>query len=430
MRLLVLVTNPEPTAHASAGAYAKEVQRRHPGTAIHLWHNRYARQSKEGFHPSNVAGNYNRFVGPEERLVPREAALLRDAAFVPEDPVLDLLRGEPDPGIHVLQCMRDGLSYAQVRLLTQAARRLGFPPRIQEEIVSYVLHHPEIEHAEGYVTGLGDHLSAMAAGAAGGEPARDPRTDPFTPADKESLAVFLGRVAESAVRRELMRVEGMLGDQIRRKAEARGPFAGRIASGHDRLMDRELGRFLVILNRAAGGSTLMRNQGVLLLFYYSLHKLFQSKTLVRVLKSLIPRRTGPRGRPVRDRFRQIRSLVEQDPQYRQRYVQAVRTLHALVIRQLAAVERALDLRGLVLRDESSRINGRAYVKLLSAFLHETIFSGLSVIVGFEYRSAAAAFQGAADRLLDSLAPAGADSRGSADGRAEPAPPVRNGSPGK
>ena len=31
MRLLVLVTNPEPTAHASAGAYAKEVQRLFPG---------------------------------------------------------------------------------------------------------------------------------------------------------------------------------------------------------------------------------------------------------------------------------------------------------------------------------------------------------------------------------------------------------------
>ncbi|HVP20164.1 MAG TPA: P-loop NTPase, partial [Spirochaetia bacterium] len=42
MNRLVLVTNPEPTAHASAGAYVKEVQRLYPGTRLYLWHNRYS----------------------------------------------------------------------------------------------------------------------------------------------------------------------------------------------------------------------------------------------------------------------------------------------------------------------------------------------------------------------------------------------------
>ncbi len=126
MKLLVLVTNPEPTAHASAGAYAKEVQRLFPGT-IHpgVAQPLFSREVKEGFHPSDVAGNYNRFVDPEDRLTPEESGLLRDFAFVPEDPALDLLQGEPSPVLHILKCMKDGIDYAHGQLLSQATRKLG-----------------------------------------------------------------------------------------------------------------------------------------------------------------------------------------------------------------------------------------------------------------------------------------------------------------
>jgi hypothetical protein len=199
-------------------------------------------------------------------------------------------------------------------------------------------------------------------------------------------------------------MEGLLDEQIGRMVESRGPFSSRLPPGQDKAIDRELGRFLVILDRAARGSTLMRNQGVLLLFYFSLHKLFQSGTLLSVLKSLIPRRHNKKGRRVRDRFRQIRTLVEQDPAYRKRYLKAVGTFHALATRQIAAVAKALDLQALVMVNKStpSTIDGRPYLKLLAAFLHETLYSGLSVIIGFDYRSAAAAFQEGAERLLASV----------------------------
>ena len=200
----------------------------------------------------------------------------------------------------------------------------------------------------------------------------------------------------------MLKIEDLLTEQVSRMVESRGPFAGRIPPGQDKAIDRELARFLVILNRAARGSTLMRNQGVLLLFYFSLHKLLQSRTLVSVLTSLIPRRKNQKGRQVRDRFRQIRTLVEQDPVYRQHYLKAVRTFHALVTRQIAAVAKALDLGTLVIVDGNSRLDGRPYLKLLAAFLHETLYSGLSVIVGFDYRSAAAAFQDGAEKLLATL----------------------------
>ncbi len=400
MKRLVLVTNPEPTAHASAGAYAKEVQRLFPGTAIHVWHNRFSRQLKEGFHPSDVAGNYNRFVDPLDRLTPQESGLLHDFAFVPEDPALDLLQGEPSPIIHVLKCMRDGVDYAHGRLLSQATRKLGLPPRIQSVVTSYVHRNPRIGDPDAYLAEMDGYLASAIVPPSDGTGI--PRGKVFSSAQDAALRRFLLRVKDSGLRREMIRMEDMLREQIRRMEEARRPFASKVSPAQDKALDREIGRFLVILNRAGRGSGLMRNQGVLLLFHFSLYKLFQSRTLVSVLRSLIPRRTSARGRTVRDRFGQIRFLVEGDPGYRQRYLKALRTFHALATRQIAAIAKALDLPGLVLLDSASRIDGRPYLKLLAAFLHETLYSGLSVIIGFDYRSAAAAFQDGAERLLASV----------------------------
>jgi hypothetical protein len=184
--------------------------------------------------------------------------------------------------------------------------------------------------------------------------------------------------------------------------EARGAFGGRPQPGHDKLLDREIARFLMALAKAAPHSAMMRSQGVLLLFYFSLHKLFQSRTLVAVLKQLIPRKVNARGRKVRDRFRQIQILVERDPDYRAHYLKTMRTLHFIVGRQITAVAKTFELDILLLKDGSSRLDSRAYLKLLAAFLHETLYSGLSVIVGFDYRSAALAFQDGAERLLASI----------------------------
>jgi cellulose biosynthesis protein BcsQ len=404
---LVLVTNPEPTAHASAGAYIKEVQRLFPGTPVHIWHNRYTSRLREGFHPSDVAGNYNRFVGDEDRLTPRECALLQDIAYVPEDPALDLLHGEPTPIIHVMKAMRDCLEYAEGRLLSHAARRLGMSGRVHDLVITYIQRNPQIQAPGAYIQGLGEHLGSFLASVSAGDAAfaGTGYSHPFAPEEHARLEQFIGRVKESTLRREIVFLVDALTDQIRQLEEARGGFAGRLPVIPDRAMDRELARLLVRLNKGAAVNALMRNQGILLLFYYSLHRLFQSQTLLKALRALVPRRTNNRGHRVRDRFRQIRTLVEQDPGYRQSYMKVLRSVNILVTRQLLAVADTLGLGSLLIRDGEARLDARAYLKLLTAFLHEVLYSGLSVIVGFEYRSAALAFQAGADKLLAAVRPA-------------------------
>jgi hypothetical protein len=303
--------------------------------------------------------------------------------------------------------MRDSLEYAHGRLLVQGSRGLGISRRMQDVVTAYILRHPEIGEPGEYLFELGGYLHGMARTIAEpGTPAaaRDmpgaPLPEPFTSQERSALLRFLDRIKQSRLRREMMMLQGMLTEQILQMEESRGPFASRSEGAPNKAIDRELARFLVALNRTARTSALMRSQGVLLLFYFSLHKLFESKTLIGVIKGLIPRKTNRRGRRVRDRFRQIRNLVENDPVYRARYLKAMRALHVISTRQLVTVAKALELPDLVLRDRESRIDARAYVKLLAAFLHETLYSGLSVIVGFDYRSATAAFQNGAERLLE------------------------------
>ena len=138
------------------------------------------------------------------------------------------------------------------------------------------------------------------------------------------------------------------------------------------------------------------------MFYFSLYKLFQSKTVTELIRSLVPAKKNRKGGTVRDRHRQIRYLVEGDPEYKKRYLNLLKTLHPIVSRQIASIVQTFELPRLLFRDQKGEVLRSAYVKLLTNFIHDTLYSGLSVVVGFPFRSAASAFQDGAERALSTL----------------------------
>jgi MinD-like ATPase involved in chromosome partitioning or flagellar assembly len=388
---LVLVTNPQPTAHAAAGTYLRRLFALYPGRLVYLWHNRYAAQALFGFNPSDVIGNYNRNVPRRERLSAGETKRVTDLAFVPEDSALDLLRGEPSVREHIRRCLLDTLQF----LLEQRVAALAAPTAVSSSllplVVGFLCRQRHLQDPGQALQRLGEHLQNLAG--IPGEP------EPFTPAEREAYLVLLRSVGEDRLRRALTRVIGLLEDSLRHAGQPRG-----LAGGSDeRSLDRELSRLLLALGRLARGDRSLANGGGLLLFYFALYKLFRSDTVVQLIDGLVPRRRGPRGRAVRDRNRQIRYLVEKDPDYRQRYLRLVRMLQPVVLRQTATVVKAFGLGDLLFRDASGRLLRAAYLKLLTNLLHDTLYSGLSVIVGFPYRNAAVAFQEGAERLREQLA---------------------------
>ncbi len=254
--------------------------------------------------------------------------------------------------------MRDGMDYAHApaALAGRAGSSASRPGSRNGHLVRP--SEPRDRRSGGLPRGASERIPhRIDPSRSGGQRSRRSDGAGFSPTDWRDRGAdgLPRRVKQSGLRREMLRMEDLLAEQVRRMVESRGPFASRLPAGQDKAIDRELGRFLVILNRAARGSGLMRNQGVLLLFYFSLHKLFQSRTLVSRAAQPDPPAGQPEG-PQRCGTGSARSAHSSSGTRRtaQRYLKAVGTLHVLVMRQVAAVARALDLNGLVIVDGDSR----------------------------------------------------------------------------
>jgi flagellar biosynthesis protein FlhG len=399
---LILVTNPEPTAHAAAGTYLHRLFSLYPVRDVHLWHNRFVPEAPPGFNPTDVAGNYNRNVPEELRLAPEQSARLADLAFVPEDPALNLLRGEPAVRRSALRFLLDTLHFLLEQHVSRLAAEVNLADSLKPLLVSYLCRHRRLDEPEAYLDRLGEYLATLAGSTVSDSPSAAAGTSStravFSPEERRSCLELLQRARRDALRLALAKVIRLLEDSL----QIRGLPKGLIGEPGERSLDHELGRLLVALNRLASRQRALVNPGGVLLFYFALYKLLRSDTVVRLIAALVPRRRNSRGQAVRDRYRQIRSLVEQDPAYRARYLKLVRLLAPVVFRQVATVVKALGLERLLFRDPAGGPLRGAYLKLLTNFLHDTAYSGLSVVVGFPYRSAAAAFRQGAERLRSSL----------------------------
>jgi len=397
VRLLVLVTNPEPTAHAAAGAYIRRALRYFPETSIHIWHNRYRTSNHDGFNPRDVAGNYNRNVPPEEQLKEPETRRLADLAFVPEDPALNLLRGSPGAGENVHRFLIDTLKYFDEERVRMLASGVSLSRFAVELSIHYVAAHGQVEDAAETLQSFGLYLQQLVARSGDGQ---ESGLTLFSPTERVSLSGFLERVKRDGLRARLLKLIGMLEERLQELEASRGPFAPGLTVQANRAVDRELSALLVDLSRQARTLPGLVPHGGLLVFYFCLYKLLQSPTVSDLVGKLLPTRDNVRGARVRDRNRQIRNLVEGDPDYRQRYLKAVRTLYPVVVRQVTNMVKVLDLSGLLLRGSDGKVLRSAYLKLLTNFLHDTLYSGLSVVVGFPYRASGRAFHEGAGRILE------------------------------
>ena len=408
MGMVLLVTNPEPTAHAAAGAYVKRAFDVYQDLTIHLWHNRYAPNTRSHFNPKDVVGNYNRNVPKELQIDKRGSARLRDFASVPEDPALNLLRGSPGADENVLRFLLDTLMFIhEERIATLAASTIS--NRSFELIRQFISHHKTIGNIDEYLEEIGRYLRILlelqlrARPAGTADPAAAVSTaEVFTPEEKSGFRSFLQKLDADPLRQRIIRSMDLLETKLHRLVERKNPFAAGTAVVPDKAVDRELSALLVAIHRISSRNPLMANQGGLLLFYFSLYKLFQSQTVTELIRSLVPSKTNRKGSTVRDRHRQIRNLVEGNPEYKKRYLKLLKTLHPIVSKQIANIVKTFELSGLLFRDEKGTIIRSAYVKLLTNFIHDTLYSGLSVVVGFPFRSAASAFQEGAERVLQTL----------------------------
>ncbi len=398
---LIVVTNPEPTAHVAAGAYIKAVLETAPEISINLWHNRFTAPRGGGILQRDVIASYNRNMPEEEHLPESLGQRIKNLAFVPEDPALDLLQGTPSAIMNIhrsLASIIDQLTETRVEMLTADA---PFHPGIRSLLTGYLAGYNEespalfLENFGAYVSGLLSstfHVDSM-------------KIRLFTEKEEEVLLQIHESISGDRKLQHLRKVSILLEKKVEELEDETKLFAPGTKIVQDRDIDRELGLLLRNIQQSSSIEP-MRPNAAVLLFYFALYKLLQSPTIVSLLNDFIPFRSGSRGEPVRDRRGQITQLVNREETYSRRYFKLIKTLFPVVARQIEAISKTFGLKNLLFRDsEGRKIRSDLYAKLLSNFIHDTLYSGLSVVVGFEYRSAAISFQKGADALCEILLPA-------------------------
>ncbi|MBA7530134.1 Iron-sulfur cluster carrier protein [subsurface metagenome] len=400
---LILVTNPEPTAHASAGAYIKNVLARQPDRMINIWHNRYSRETALDFNPRDVVGNYNKNVIAEEKLTVESSAKIRDFAFIPEDPSMNLLRGNPNISANILYNLLNTLEALQEERLHSEPLTMSVSPKTAELVKYYISRNKKIENIDTYIRELGSYLKNLAVIAGAGSLSADTEVaEVFSYEQSKNLKAYIERVQKNLLRQSIIRVLSLVEEKKQQAESSNRIFLAGAPAFSDKILDREISRLLIDISRLPSLNPTVKNLGSLLLFYFALYKLFQSETVVALISTFIPQRENNRGIKIRDRKRQIRILIEKDNRYRQQYYRLIKMLYSIINKQLATVTRAFQLQNLIFRNEKNELVGKAYLTLLTNFIHETIYGGLSIIIDFDYRPASIAFQRGAEKLLKLL----------------------------
>jgi flagellar biosynthesis protein FlhG len=400
---LILVTNPEPTAHASAGGYIKRVLALQPDRMINIWHNRYSIETTLDFNPGDVVGNYNKNVIAEEKLTAESSAKVRDFAFIPEDPSMNLLRGNPTISANILYNLLNTLEALQEERLHSEPLTMSVSLKTAELLKYYISRNKKIENIDTYIQELGSYLKNLAVIAGEGCLLADTEvTEVFSHEQSKNLKAYVERVKKDLLRQSIIRLLSLVEEKKQQAESSNRIFLAGAPALSDKILDREISSLLIEISRLPSLNPTMKNLGSVLLFYFALYKLFQSETVVALISGLIPQRENNRGMKKRDRKRQIRILIEKNPSYQQQYYKLIKILYSIINKQLATITRAFQLQNLIFRNEKNELMSKAYLTLLTNFIHGTIYGGLSIIIGFDYRPASIAFQRGAERLLKLL----------------------------
>ncbi|MBN2535993.1 MAG: AAA family ATPase [Spirochaetales bacterium] len=412
MGSLVLVTNSEPTAHVSAGGYIKAVLDYAKNLPIYLWHNKFTRNPGADFNPEDVIGNYNRNSPQKARINPGKITHIEHLAFIPGDPTLDLLKTNPSVTLNILRSILDMTEFIKEEQLKLFAQKSKIPEKTFDLIKYFLIHRTNNDTFDLFLDEIGDYVGNIIRYRMAKDNYYTKVEGPiprgrriFTLEQIQSLNKLFIKMNADPLRVRALRIITLIEEAIRQQENAKRLFfVGNVTPPNKRI-DLEISKMLITLNnQAAFLQKTVKNTAGLLLFYFSLYKLFHSKSLLKLLNNFIPIRKNGKGSVVRDKHKQIRLIIESDNRHKQKYLTLIKTIFPVVTKQLSTMVKTFELSHLYYRKEDGSINKEAYIKLFSHFMHDTVNSGLGIIAGFKYRPASIAFDEAANKLLSKIMP--------------------------
>jgi flagellar biosynthesis protein FlhG len=409
---MLLVTNAEPTAHVSAGGYLRSVFEVRPRMPVLVWHNRYQPAGESGFDPRAVVANYNRYVDEELQISKDEEHQIRDIAFVPPDPALNLLQTQLDPTVTIYGKLAETLSLVLDQLVRSSIAVVRSSERSRDLITYYITHHRDLSDADTYLNDLDAFLAGvMKIGDQQKLEELWKRLDRLgdyhvlSAAQADAVRKVLETLTADELYQELVRLLRVLDDAREAIAGSTRGFMERTQLNHHRIVRGSVPKVLRLIaseierGRSGRLTIFARHAASTALFLIAADKELEDPETAELLKRLVPARTDAKGRRRRDRYRQILRVLARDEMYHKLFFQVVRTVFPGITRRISALSQAFNLKPLLLRDKHGQVNKSAYVKLTTHLIHDAVNAGLGVSITGTYNAASQAIRSGVEHVV-------------------------------
>jgi cellulose biosynthesis protein BcsQ len=382
---MVLVVNPEPTSHVSAGGYVRAALEVNPNLSFHIWHNRFDPSSSDpSFNNRDIAGNYNRFVPEELQILPTEQKQLNSCAWIPPDTALNLLYSDFDFQGIVLSKVYE-ISTLFLELWTKEPKSMDFPglPLLFRRAIRYALMYtgekPSIEEVLEYLSGLLGASSLL-------------ESDSFV----QLIERYRHRILHDPRRKRLFKIR----QTLQRISEA--------TFSTDRLITQLVHGVNELLGLMSDqvDSEMERHTASLLFFNVALMDLFSHNAVKSLLGKLIPYRIQGSTK-TRNRNRQIRSLINNDPAIENALEEASKRLEPILEKKLLVLAKKEALGSFIFTKEEQGkkvVHHQVYGKLIRRVIHDCMYTGLGVTVGLYESPSSRGIEEGFEQLIKKIPP--------------------------
>lgn len=392
--ILLIVTNPEPTAHVAAGSYIKKAVERRAELPIFIWHNRYERNINTAFNQDDVLSNYNMNVPKSEQLKPSTAGKFLNVAKIPKDSTLDLLGINTTFEAIALKNIINLLDLLYCEKIFPIIRASAPGNNIASLINSYISGVKNIGDTKDFMNNLFDYIETFLNRAGKTKGKKIDLSKLVSKEEKEKIAKSIDKVKNDEELSKLRKVISITEDALESLEDSQQSFPNKI-----NIVVKEIS---AILAEAEKKSNSVEEQYIAgtILFYLAILILIKEKSYYNTILDFIPKRKDKKGNLVRDRNAQIKQIIEKNKEYQKKYLTLIKELHSPLMKQIKILVTNISLRKILFTtNDGHKINSIVYGKLLGNYLHDAINSGLSIIVGFPHRAASSDFHKSAELVL-------------------------------
>ena len=400
--ILIVVTNPEPAAHVACGSYIKKAFEKRGNLPIYIWHNRYEKNHSSSFKEDDVLFNYNKNVPEKEKLGASMSEKFLNIAKIPKDKSLDLLGTDTTFGAVALRnvLMLLELLYGEVTL--PISKKCVPGEKLAIIINNYMKSNINIKNTDNAVKNLFEYVGIFLSKLSNKNDREINVYELLSDKEKDNIKECFEKIENDKLLEKLRKTIAIVETSLQSLENSSRQFYADLSADKFNTITREISDVLSDIEKSNPKGE-EKHIASVLLFYFALFITIKKKDYHNAMINFLSTKKDKDGKLTRDRHLQIKEIIEKNKEYKHKYVELIKHLHTPLMEEIKNISTNSSLKRIILTsDKTGKINNSAYAKLLGNYLHDSLNSGLSIIVGFPYRTASISFQKSAGLVLGLL----------------------------